>query len=306
MRLRFNQKPLTVAVGWLMLFVLPASAQSQLLPCPADQNAYRHMCFGTYTIPYLVGATYVGEFRDNRRHGHGTFTWTNGDRYVGEFRNDERHGQGTYTYANGERYVGGYIAGLRFGQGSLFSSEGRLLRNGIWQNDQLVQTNNLPTPILAALPSPARPPQQNPLPAVQGSPARPPTQTTSGTRVRLIREAGTFKIPVRINGVLELQFTVDSGASDVTIPADVVRTLVRTGTISESDFIGEQTYRLADGSTIRSSTFRIRQLQVGDRTITNVRGSVANVNGSLLLGQTFLSRFQRVSFDYGQGVLVLE
>jgi clan AA aspartic protease (TIGR02281 family) len=119
----------------------------------------------------------------------------------------------------------------------------------------------------------------------------------------LIRESGTFKIPVRINGVLELHFTVDSGASDVTIPADVVRTLVRTGTISESDFIGEQTYRLADGSTIRSATFRIRQLQVGDRTVTNVLGSVANVNGSLLLGQTFLSRFQRVSFDYGQGVL---
>jgi len=122
----------------------------------------------------------------------------------------------------------------------------------------------------------------------------------------LIREAGTFKVPVRINGVLELHFTVDSGASDVTIPVDVVTTLIRTGTIRDSDFVGEQTYRLADGSTIRSRTFRLRQLQVGDRTLTNVLGSVASVNGSLLLGQSFLSRFQRVSFDYGQGVLVLE
>ena len=122
----------------------------------------------------------------------------------------------------------------------------------------------------------------------------------------MIREAGTFKIPVRINGVLELQFTVDSGTSDVTIPVDVVTTLIRTGTIRDTDFVGEQTYRLADGSTIRSRTFRLRQLQVGDRTITNVLGSVASVNGSLLLGQSFLSRFQRVSFDYGQGVLVLE
>jgi clan AA aspartic protease (TIGR02281 family) len=122
----------------------------------------------------------------------------------------------------------------------------------------------------------------------------------------MIREAGTFKIPVRINGVLELQFTVDSGASDVTIPVDVVTTLIRTGTIRDTDFVGEQTYRLADGSTIRSRTFRLRQLQVGDRTITNVLGSVASVDGSLLLGQSFLSRFQRVSFDYGQGVLVLE
>jgi hypothetical protein len=34
--------------------------------------------------------------------------------------------------------------------------------------------------------------------------------------------------------------------------------------------------------------------------------SVANVNGSLLLGQSFLSRFKSVKFDYAQGMLVLE
>jgi len=305
---RLNRMLLTVVAA---LLVLPAvsgsgSAQSRLPACPTVPSARWDMCVGTYNFPYLNGATYVGEFRNGLRHGHGTFTWTNGDRYVGEFRNDERHGQGTYTYTNGQRYVGEFTAGLRFGQGSLFSSDGRLLQNGVWQNDQLVQANNLPTPTLAAQGSPPRPPPQNPLPEAQGSPARPPTQTTSGTRVRLIREAGTFKVPVRINGVLELHFTVDSGASDVTIPVDVVTTLIRTGTIRDSDFVGEQTYRLADGSTIRSRTFRLRQLQVGDRTLTNVLGSVASVNGSLLLGQSFLSRFQRVSFDYGQGVLVLE
>jgi clan AA aspartic protease (TIGR02281 family) len=155
-----------------------------------------------------------------------------------------------------------------------------MLQNGIWRNNEFIQANNLPPPVLSP--------------------------SSSGTRVRLIREAGTFKVPVRINGVLELHFTVDSGASDVTIPADVVMTLIRTGTIRDSDFIGEQTYRLADGSTVKSRTFRIRQLQVGSRTVENVLGSVANVEGSLLLGQSFLSRFRRVSFDYGQGVLVLE
>jgi len=243
---------------------------------------------GTYT--YASGASYVGEHQNGQINGRGTYTFANGARYVGEYQNDQYNGQGTFTFLDGRRHVGEWRDNKRNGQGSLFSPDGRLLYNGVWQNNQFVQANDLPNPILAALPSPARP----------------PTQTTSGTRVSLIREAGTFMVPVRINGVLELHFTVDSGASDVTIPADVVRTLVRTGTISESDFIGEQTYRLADGSTIKSATFRIRQLQVGDRTITNVLGSVANVNGSLLLGQSFLSRFQRVSFDYGQGVLVLE
>ena len=93
---------------------------------------------------------------------------------------------------------------------------------------------------------------------------------------------------------------MDSGAADVSIPADVVGTLIRTGTLTETDFVGEQTYRLADGSRIKSKTFRIRQLKVGDRVMENVLGSVADVKGSLLLGQSFLSRFKKVSFDYGR------
>ena len=99
---------------------------------------------------------------------------------------------------------------------------------------------------------------------------------------------------------------VDSGASDVSIPADVVMTLIRTGTLKDQDFVGEQTYRLADGSKVKSKTFRIRQLKVGGRVVDNVLGSIADVNGSLLLGQSFLSRFKSVKFDYAQGVLVLK
>jgi hypothetical protein len=261
---------------------------------------------GQGTLTLASGETYVGEFRLGFYHGQGSYTHPDGTKYVGEFRNNQRSGQGTLTLRSGERYVGEFRDNQRNGYGSFFSAERRLLRNGIWRNDEFVQANNVPNSASTAQGSPPRPPPQNPVPVAQRAPTRPPTQSTSGTRVRLIREAGTFNVPVRINGVLELHFTVDSGAADVTIPADVVSTLVRTGTIIESDFVGEQTYRLADGSTIRSRTFRIRQLQVGDRTITNVLGSVANVNGSLLLGQSFLSRFQRVSFDYGQGVLVLE
>lgn len=124
--------------------------------------------------------------------------------------------------------------------------------------------------------------------------------------VRLVEQGGTYKVPVKLNGLLELDFTVDSGASDVTIPADVVMTLMRTGTIKDTDFQGEQTYRLADGSVIRSRTFLIRELAVGNRTISNVLASVASVDGSLLLGQSFLSKFKRVSFDYNRQILILE
>ena len=121
----------------------------------------------------------------------------------------------------------------------------------------------------------------------------------------LIEEAGTFKIPVLINGVIELHFILDSGASDVVLPADVVMTLVRTGTLNESDFLGSKTYVLADGSTVPSQTFRIRTLKVGNRIIENVVGSIGDVRGRLLLGQSFLSKLNYWSIDNGRHVLIL-
>lgn len=124
--------------------------------------------------------------------------------------------------------------------------------------------------------------------------------------VHLMESGGTYKVPATINGVLQLHFMIDSGASDVVIPADVVLTLMRTGTILDSDFVGHQSYRLADGSVMRSETFLIRTLTVGNHTIENVLGSVGKVEGSLLLGQSFLSRFSKVSFDYDRSVLLLE
>ena len=58
---------------------------------------------------------------------------------------------------------------------------------------------------------------------------------------------GTYVAPVRVNGALVLPFVIDTGASDVSIPADVVLTLTRTETVTSADFIGSQNYVLADG-----------------------------------------------------------
>lgn len=123
--------------------------------------------------------------------------------------------------------------------------------------------------------------------------------------VAMKAEFGTFVVPVQINGVLTLNFTVDSGAADVSIPADIVMTLTRTGTLKSADFLGEQTYRLADGSTVPSQTFVIRSLKVGNQVVQNVTGSVASVKGVPLLGQSFLSRFNSWSIDNRRHILNL-
>jgi clan AA aspartic protease (TIGR02281 family) len=130
---------------------------------------------------------------------------------------------------------------------------------------------------------------------------------TSGVSilVPLQKERGTYVVRVLINKEITLPFVLDSGAADVSIPADVVLTLNRTGTLEDADFIGTQTYILADGSTVPSATFRIRSLTLGSTVIENVTGSVARPEAHLLLGQSFLSRFKSWSIDNAKQVLVL-
>jgi clan AA aspartic protease (TIGR02281 family) len=129
---------------------------------------------------------------------------------------------------------------------------------------------------------------------------------TLQSAIQLKAHGGTFVVPVQINGAITLDFTVDSGAADVSVPADVFSTLARTGTIRDTDIIAEQTYVLADGSKTQSVTFTIRSLKVGDRVVENVKGSVAPAQGSLLLGQSFLERFKTWSIDNTKHVLLLE
>jgi uncharacterized protein len=132
-----------------------------------------------------------------------------------------------------------------------------------------------------------------------------PSETGSSILVSLQKEGRGYVVPVLINNAITLNFVIDSGADDVSIPADVVLTLVRTGTLTEADFIGNVTYRLADGSKVPSKTFRINSLTVGTKKIEGVIGSIAPVEGSLLLGQSFLGRFSSWSIDNAKQSLVL-
>jgi tetratricopeptide (TPR) repeat protein len=143
-------------------------------------------------------------------------------------------------------------------------------------------------------------------PVVSSGPTPVVLNPSSRTEVPLKAVGGTFVVPVAINGAITLNFIIDSGAADVTVPSDVVGTLIRTGTIERSDFIGTQTYILADGSESPSNTFVIRSLKVGDALVENVKGSIAPAAGNLLLGQSFLQRFKSWSIDNTKHELVLE
>jgi Flp pilus assembly protein TadD len=123
--------------------------------------------------------------------------------------------------------------------------------------------------------------------------------------IPLSKEGGVYTIPVEINGVLTLQFILDSGAAEVLIPADVALTLIRAGTIQRSDFLPGRSYTLADGSTVQSPRFVLRRLKIGTRLLTQVPASIGDLSSMLLLGQSVLERFGTWSMDNQRRMLVL-
>ena len=62
-------------------------------------------------IEFEDGSVYVGEVKDGKRHGRGTYTYSDGEKYEGEWKDGKEEGRGTYTYPDGEKYEGEYKDG---------------------------------------------------------------------------------------------------------------------------------------------------------------------------------------------------
>jgi hypothetical protein len=313
-----------VAPLFFILLLLPTLAvgQSRLPPCPNDNpESSWDNCQGTKM--FSSGGKYVGDFRGGKLNGQGTHTYSNGATYVGEFRDDNYNGRGTLINADGSKYVGEFMDGKPSGKGTLTSPkqdkyvgefrEGRPDGQGtlIFPNktkfigdfhDGKPNGGGAYYGASGSVLYKGEWSSQTWADIIRGVGDGHDDQQTIGMEKR----GGVYVVPVRFNDVITLDAIVDSGASDLSIPADIVSTLIRAKTVTNEDFLGKQTYVLADGSKVPSQQFRIRSLKVGDKTLENVVASIASVNATILLGQSFLSRFKSWSVDNERHALILK
>mgnify|MGYP006113820473 FL=1 len=88
--------------------------------CVGEDSSKWTMCEGTKLRD--DGITYVGEFKDGKRHGQGTGTHPYAGNYVGEYRNDLQNGYGTMINHFKKitvKYQGNFKDGNVSGQGTL-------------------------------------------------------------------------------------------------------------------------------------------------------------------------------------------
>ena len=139
----------------------------------------------------------------------------------------------------------------------------------------------------------------NPAKAIQDS-------AQARTTAQFHRMGGVFVLPAVINGSTKSYFIVDSGAANVQIPEELADEMKRSGTLAESDFLGQRRFTLADGSALQQRVFRLKSLQIGDRTMENVLAAVGAPRSRALLGQSFLRRLSWWKIDNVKNAMEFE
>ena len=89
-------------------------------------------------MTYPDGDKYDGEWKDDKKHGQGTYTFADGAKYVGEWKDDKYHGKGTFSFADGRKDVGEWENDELNGYAIQYNADGTIRREGFFKDDEFL------------------------------------------------------------------------------------------------------------------------------------------------------------------------
>jgi aspartyl protease family protein len=126
------------------------------------------------------------------------------------------------------------------------------------------------------------------------------------TTIYMVKEQGVYKIPVLINGS-KMEFILDTGAGLISISNVEASFMLKQGTLTREDVLGQADFYDANGDVSVGTIIRLKQVSIGGREIYDVEASVVdNSVAPLLLGQSALEKFGKFSVDYSNNTLTFE
>jgi aspartyl protease family protein len=126
------------------------------------------------------------------------------------------------------------------------------------------------------------------------------------TSVKMQNDNGVKYIWVEINGI-RLKFIFDTGASNICISSAEATVLYRQGSLEKEDILDVQCYQDATGKVSAGTKINLRTVKIGNRILQNIEAIVIDNNEApLLLGQSALEKFGKISIDNQRGEIIFE
>ena len=133
-----------------------------------------------------------------------------------------------------------------------------------------------------------------------------PETTQDKTVVKMKKANGVYEIPTEINGV-PMHFIFDTGAGLISISETEINLLRDQGKFTYEDVAGKGDFVDANGDVSEGTIVILRTVKIGDRVLINIEASVVhNLKAPLLMGQSALEKFGRISIDYKKEEITFE
>lgn len=123
--------------------------------------------------------------------------------------------------------------------------------------------------------------------------------------IQMEKNRGIWEVPCKLNGI-PMKFIFDTGASQVSISMTEALFLLKNGHLNKEDILGTNYSSIANGDIVQGSSILIRELDVANLKLYNVRANIIHTeNAPLLLGGSALEKLGTYQIDPNKGVLTI-
>ena len=238
---------------------------------------------GIGKLTYRDGSIITSNWEDGDPFGMGSFLKPNteagindGYEIKGPFKDWSISGLGEIIYNTGNIYKGGILEFNEDGEGTLFFFGGGKME-GRWSKGKCINCES----------------------AVK----------SNINRIPLRLRDGVFLIDAVINGVSVDNMIFDTGAREVSISPSFLMAAIENGDLTEDDLLEGRNYINASGDVNYSARVNLREIKIGNKTITNVEASICEtceglginlfgLNAISKLGETIRIDFENSEIRY--------
>ena len=70
------------------------------------------------------------------------FEWPDGRKYIGDYKNDKKEGHGVFSWPDGRKYDGNWKNGKQDGEGKFYNPKNKEWKKGIWKEGKRIKWIN--------------------------------------------------------------------------------------------------------------------------------------------------------------------